>query len=91
MPGWFCWVFPPLLHFQRMKGVKFMDPVASVVTINESHFFLEIYLDPFNKRIRVDDYRGNLNLLLEKAEEVALKHMLKSSLLKGALKTFFHS
>ena len=35
-----------------------MSQQASTIYIEESNYFLEVYLDPFNKRIRVDDYRG---------------------------------
>ena len=48
-----------------------MNQTASTIYIEEDNFYLEVYLDPFNKRIRIDDYRGNTNLALEKAEELA--------------------
>nr|WP_184524417.1 putative beta-lysine N-acetyltransferase [Bacillus benzoevorans] len=32
---------------------------------------MEVYLDPYNKRVRVDDYRGNISQMIEKAEEQA--------------------
>lgn len=35
-------------------------------------FIMEIYVDPYNKRMRIDDYRGNVLKMMEKAEELAL-------------------
>jgi beta-lysine N6-acetyltransferase len=59
-----------------------MNQNASTIYIEESNFYLEVYLDPFNKRIRVDDYRGNTYLVLEKAEELARLHQAEKLIMK---------
>ncbi|MDF2789174.1 MAG: beta-lysine acetyltransferase [Neobacillus sp.] len=60
-----------------------MNQSASTLHINEDNFYLEVYLDPFNKRIRIDDYRGNTQLVLEKAEELARKHQVEKLIMKA--------
>ncbi|MFK9093314.1 putative beta-lysine N-acetyltransferase [Bacillus salipaludis] len=65
-----------------------MNQMASTIFLEESSYFLEVYLDPFNKRIRVDDYRGNTKLLLEKAEELALEHQAEKLIMKGRSEDF---
>jgi beta-lysine N6-acetyltransferase len=60
-----------------------MDQTASVLSIEASGYFLEAYVDPFNKRIRVDDYRGNLHYLLQKAEELVHQHSAEKLIIKG--------
>ncbi|WP_040208593.1 putative beta-lysine N-acetyltransferase [Neobacillus jeddahensis] len=66
-----------------------MNESASTLMIEESNYFLEVYLDPFNKRIRVEDYRGNINLLLEKAEELVQKHHAEKLIIKGRSEDYF--
>jgi beta-lysine N6-acetyltransferase len=60
-----------------------MNQTASTVFINESNFYLEVYLDPYNKRIRVDDYRGNTNLVLEKADELVRQYQAEKLIMKA--------
>ena len=62
-----------------------MNHTASTIYIEEDNFYLEVYLDPFNKRIRIDDYRGNTNLVLEKAEELASKHQAEKLIIKSRI------
>jgi beta-lysine N6-acetyltransferase len=64
------------------EGVNSMNQTASTIFLEESSYFLEIYLDPFNKRIRVDDYRGNTKLLIDRAEEIAAKHKAEKLIVK---------
>ena len=59
-----------------------MNQTASTIFLEEESYFLEIYLDPFNKRIRVDDYRGNTRLLIEKAEELIATHKAEKLIVK---------
>jgi putative beta-lysine N-acetyltransferase len=40
--------------------------------ISSDHCIMDVYFDPYNKRIRVDDYRGNVSQMIEKAEEKVL-------------------
>jgi putative beta-lysine N-acetyltransferase len=65
-----------------------MNQTASTLYLEESDFFLEVYLDPFNKRIRVDDYRGNSKLLFEKAEELVHQHKAEKLIIKGRSEDF---
>lgn len=67
-----------------------MTKSASTILIEESNYFLEVYLDPFNNRIRIDDYRGNTNLLLERAEELARKHQVEKLIVKARSEDLIH-
>ncbi|MFJ5757634.1 putative beta-lysine N-acetyltransferase [Neobacillus sp. NPDC093182] len=67
-----------------------MNQSASTIHIKEDNFFLEVYLDPFNKRIRIDDYRGNTQLVLEKAEELARRHQAEKLIIKARSEDFLH-
>ncbi|MEH6992116.1 putative beta-lysine N-acetyltransferase [Neobacillus drentensis] len=67
-----------------------MNKSATTIQIEKSNFFLDVYLDPFNKRIRIDDYRGNTNLLLEKAEELVRKYQAEKLIMKARSEDFLH-
>lgn len=67
-----------------------MNQSASSIHIKEDNFLLEVYLDPFNKRIRIDDYRGNTQLVLEKAEELARRHQAEKLIIKARSEDFLH-
>lgn len=60
-----------------------MNQSSAAVYIEEREYFLNAYLDSFNKRIRVDDYRGNVKLLLNKAEELVHQHHAEKLIVKG--------
>jgi beta-lysine N6-acetyltransferase len=60
-----------------------MDQTASVLSIEAKGYSLEAYVDPFNKRVRIDDYRGNLQYLLQKAEELVHLHGAEKLIIKG--------
>ena len=66
-----------------------MNQTASTIFLEEDSYFLEIYLDPFNKRIRVDDYRGNTKLLIEKAEELISTHKAEKLIVKVRNEDYF--
>jgi len=65
-----------------------MNQLASTIIFAESNFYLEVYLDPFNKRIRIENYRGNTILLLQKAEEIALQQQVEKLIIKGRTEDF---
>ncbi|MCM2531925.1 putative beta-lysine N-acetyltransferase [Neobacillus pocheonensis] len=65
-----------------------MNQTASTIIFEESNFYLEVYLDPFNKRIRVDDYRGNTNQLIEKTEELVHQHLAEKLIVKVRTEDF---
>ena len=60
-----------------------MNQTASTIVLEESHYFLEVYLDPFNKRIRVDDYRGNTKLLLRKQKSSRQSNKAEKLIIKA--------
>lgn len=60
-----------------------MNETSSLTKIEGKNFMLEVYNDPFNKRIRIDDYRGNMTTLLQKAEELAVTHTVEKLIFKG--------
>ncbi len=72
-----------------MEGVIELNQTATTAYIQESGFSMEVYFDPFNKRIRVDDYLGNLPLLLKKAEELVSEHKAEKLIIKGRREDFF--
>ncbi|HEY2421380.1 MAG TPA: putative beta-lysine N-acetyltransferase [Neobacillus sp.] len=65
-----------------------MDQTATTVYIEKDNLALEVYLDPFNKRIRVDDYRGNIVSILKKAEEIAQQQQAEKLIIKGRLEDY---
>lgn len=44
---------------------------AQIKHITGPAYQMELYIDPFNKRIRVDDFRGNVEMVIQQAELVA--------------------
>jgi beta-lysine N6-acetyltransferase len=60
-----------------------MNQTASTIIIQENKYNMEVYLDPFNKRIRVDDYRGNTNLMLDRAEELVQTYKADKLIIKA--------
>ncbi|MDR6122725.1 putative beta-lysine N-acetyltransferase [Bacillus sp. SLBN-46] len=65
-----------------------MNQTASTTYIEENSFFVEVYLDPFNKRIRVDDYRGNIQLVLKRVEELVQDQHAEKLIVKGRSNDF---
>lgn len=65
-----------------------MNQTAATIFVEERDFFLEVYLDPFNKRIRIDDYRGNMGHLIEKAEGLVKQHHAEKLIMKGRSEDF---
>lgn len=51
-------------------------------------FVMEIYVDPYNKRLRIDDYRGNVQKMMETAEELALTLQLDKLIVIGRKEDF---
>jgi putative beta-lysine N-acetyltransferase len=59
-----------------------MNQIATGILIEEELFSLNVYLDPFNKRIRIDDYLGNTIKLIQKAEELVQKYNAEKLIFK---------
>lgn len=49
---------------------------------------MDVFKDPFNKRIRVDDIRGNLHEAIAKAEELAKNELAEKLIIKGRKEQF---
>ena len=65
-----------------------MNQTASTLYFEERGYFLEVYIDPYNKRLRVDDYRGNIKKMLEKTEELIAKYKTEKLIIKGRNEDF---
>lgn len=55
---------------------------AHTKTISGDSYVLEVFIDPFNKRIRIDDYRGNLEKVIEAAEAASDKILAEKLICK---------
>lgn len=51
--------------------------------IDEKNYFIELYKDPFNKRIRIDDIRGHLHEAIDRVEELAIASQAEKLIIKG--------
>jgi beta-lysine N6-acetyltransferase len=67
-----------------------MNQSASTIHIEEDRLYVEAYLDPFNKRIRIDDYRGSTQRVLDKAEELSRQHQVEKLIIKARLEDSLH-
>ncbi|KON87540.1 beta-lysine acetyltransferase [Sporosarcina globispora] len=65
-----------------------MNKIASVKTIKKENFLAELYLDPFNKRLRVDDYAGNLEDAVHEAEKAAKELQYEKLIFRGRLENY---
>lgn len=50
-----------------------MTQQAQTKTISGESYIIEVYVDPYNKRVRIDDYRGNVKKVIEVSERVSEK------------------
>ena len=49
---------------------------------------MELYIDPYNNRIRIDDFRGNVQQIVKKAEEIALELKVEKVIVIAKLEHF---
>lgn len=54
-----------------------MKPTYETKNIQSSQYTIELYLDYFNERLRVDDYRGNMTMILQELERIVRQHAFK--------------
>jgi len=47
-----------------------MSDIAHIELISGNFFEMEVWVDPINKRLRIDDYRGDIATIIAKAEEM---------------------
>lgn len=55
----------------------------SVVHESENEYSLQLFLDTFNKRLRIDDYTGNVESICRRASEVAREHAFTKIFIKS--------
>ncbi|GHH98310.1 putative beta-lysine N-acetyltransferase [Neobacillus kokaensis] len=60
-----------------------MSQLPVTICLQELTFNMEVCLDSFNKRIRCDDYRGNIQLIINKLEELVHEHHAEKLIIKG--------
>lgn len=61
---------------------------GKTLEVNEKTYKMKLYLDKQNRRIRVDDYLGNLLSILEKAEKIAENEKADKMIIKGRKEHF---
>lgn len=62
-----------------------MNHLPTTIFENHSTFYMEVCIDSFNKRIRVDDYRGNIKKILVRAEELVKQHQVEKLIIKARM------
>ncbi|WP_077213673.1 putative beta-lysine N-acetyltransferase [Bacillus dakarensis] len=65
-----------------------MTVLAYTKEFLDRHCTMNVCIDPFNKRVRIDDIRGDLMKGLEKAEEIAKELKLEKLIVKGRKEQF---
>lgn len=65
-----------------------MNQTASTIYLEERSYFIDVFLDPFNKRIRVDDYRGNVQQILGRIENLVEQQQAEKLIIKGRRNDF---
>ena len=65
-----------------------MHNTASVKKIKTENFLAELYLDPFNKRLRVDDYAGKLEDAVHEAERTAKEQQCEKLIFRGRVENY---
>jgi beta-lysine N6-acetyltransferase len=65
-----------------------MNLTAATIYIEEGNYYMEVYLDPFNKRVRVDDYRGSLRFIIDKSEQIAHQQNAEKLIFKARFEDY---
>jgi beta-lysine N6-acetyltransferase len=65
-----------------LEGVIEMNVTAKEYEVTQNGFWIKVYEDPFNKRIRVDDYYGNTTKIIEFMEEAVKQTSLEKLIIK---------
>lgn len=71
----------------RREKVK---EIAYQKLIQTERCYLDACIDPYNKRVRIDDIRGNIETALEKAEEIVAELGAEKLIIKARKEQFFH-
>lgn len=62
--------------------------LGKTITLSDRNFYMTVYLDKQNKRVRVEDYLGSLSNILDRAEEVVEKEKADKLIIKGKKEHF---
>lgn len=60
-----------------------MSEVAYIKRIIGERFQMDLFIDLYNKRLRVDDYRGDVRQMIEKVEELAIPFKAEKIIIIG--------
>lgn len=60
-----------------------VSEVAYVQRIIGEQFQMDLFIDPYNKRLRIDDYRGDISQIIEKVEEIAIQLKAEKMIIIG--------
>ena len=66
-----------------------MSEIAYIQKVKSDSYEMEVYIDPINKRLRIDDYRGNVEAIITRAEEIAVS-LQKEKFIFIARQEHFH-
>lgn len=59
-------------------------------TLRKEHadYTMEIFLDPFNRRVRIDDYQGNIAKIITESETIAKENNAEKLIIKSRMEQF---
>lgn len=60
-----------------------MAETVTIFEIEDAGYYLELFHDPYNKRMRVDDYRGHLHSVVKVAMDFAKQEKLEKIIIKA--------
>lgn len=66
-----------------------MNETSSNLTIKEKCYKMDVYIDPYNKRLRIDDYSGCVSDICEKAEMLAKQYKAEKLIIKARKEHYF--
>ncbi|CAM3899275.1 putative beta-lysine N-acetyltransferase [Mesobacillus zeae] len=61
---------------------------SKTVKIQKPDFMVSVFLDPYNHRVRVDDYLGNMDKIIEQCEKIAREHVAEKLIFKARKEHF---
>jgi len=78
------------LHFTLVRVLERGEFMEESKTIRKEHidFTMEIYLDPYNRRVRIDDYRGNIDKIIAESETVSRENNAEKLIVKSRMEQF---
>ncbi|MGM0899792.1 MAG: putative beta-lysine N-acetyltransferase [Bacillota bacterium] len=59
-------------------------------TLRKEHadYTMEIFLDPYNRRVRIDDYQGNITKIITESETIAKENNAEKLIIKSRMEQF---